>query len=47
MKAKVDSAFKPPPQPPSSRRNILLLIGGLVLAGVAAGYSWLRGLPKD
>lgn len=30
-----------------SKRNIYLLLGGLVVAGIAAGWNWLRGLPKD
>ena len=30
-----------------SKRNIYLILGGLVVAGIAAGWNWLRGLPKD
>jgi hypothetical protein len=30
-----------------SKRGIWLILGGLVLTGVAAGWSWLRRLPKD
>jgi hypothetical protein len=32
---------------PGSKRGIFLLLGGLVVAGIAAGWSWMRGLPKD
>ena len=37
------AAAKPLP----SKRGIFLLLGGLVVAGLAAGWSWMRGLPKD
>ncbi len=36
-----------PQQPATSKRGVLLILGGLIVAGIAAGYSWLRGLPKD
>jgi hypothetical protein len=32
---------------PGSKRGIFLLLGGLVVAGIAAGWNWMRGLPKD
>ena len=32
---------------PGSKRGIFLLLGGLVVAGIAAGWSWMKGLPKD
>lgn len=31
----------------SSKRGVFLLLAGLVVAGIAAGYNWARGLPKD
>lgn len=30
-----------------SKRGIFLLLGGLVVAGIAAGWNWMRDLPKD
>lgn len=30
-----------------SKRGIYLLVGGLVVAGIAAAWNWLRDLPKD
>ncbi|MBN1319864.1 MAG: hypothetical protein JXA87_03390 [Thermoleophilia bacterium] len=32
---------------PRSKRGVFLLLAGLVVAGIAAGYNWARGLPKD
>jgi hypothetical protein len=32
---------------PGSKRSIILILAGLVVTGVAAGWSWLRKLPKD
>ncbi|MBN1630316.1 MAG: hypothetical protein JW990_11160 [Thermoleophilia bacterium] len=32
---------------PPSKRGIAWLLVGLVAAGVAVGYNWLKGLPKD
>ncbi len=29
-----------------SKRGIFLILAGLVVTGLVAGYSWLRGLPK-
>lgn len=29
-----------------SKRGVFLILAGLVVTGLAAGYSWLRGLPK-
>lgn len=41
------SGRPPAPQAPASRRSVFFILGGLVVVGLAAGYSWLRGLPKD
>lgn len=30
-----------------SRRGVFLLLAGLVVTGIAAGYNWVRSLPKD
>jgi hypothetical protein len=30
-----------------SKRGIFWILGGLVVTGIAAGYRWLKGLPKD
>lgn len=30
-----------------SKRGIILILAGLVLAGIVAGYNWVRSLPKD
>ena len=30
-----------------SKKGITLILAGLVLAGIAAGYNWVRSLPKD
>ena len=32
---------------PRSKRGIFLLLGGLVVAGIVAGWNWMRGLPKN
>jgi len=37
----------PAAKTPGSKRGIFLLLGGLVVAGIAAGWSWMKGLPKD
>jgi hypothetical protein len=29
-----------------SKRGVFLILAGLVVTGIVAGYSWLRGLPK-
>lgn len=29
-----------------SKRGVYLILAGLVVTGLVAGYSWLRGLPK-
>ena len=29
-----------------SKRGVFLILAGLVVTGLVAGYSWLRGLPK-
>jgi len=29
------------------KRSVYLVLGGLVVAGIAAGLKWMRGLPKD
>lgn len=29
-----------------SKRGIILILAGLVVTGVAAGYHWLKDLPK-
>jgi hypothetical protein len=36
-----------PERATGSRRSVFLILGGLIVVGLAAGYSWLRGLPKD
>jgi hypothetical protein len=30
-----------------SKRGIFWILAGLVATGVAAGYGWLKGLPRD
>lgn len=30
-----------------SKRGVFFLLAGLVVTGIAAGYKWVRGLPKD
>jgi hypothetical protein len=30
-----------------SKRGIVWILAGLLVTGVAAGWSWLRRLPKD
>jgi hypothetical protein len=35
------------PQGAGRRRGIFCILAALVLTGLVAGYSWLRGLPKD
>jgi hypothetical protein len=37
----------PAAKTPGSKRGIFLLLGGLVVAGIAAGWSWMKGRPKD
>lgn len=38
----------PRPEPQTrSRRSIYWILGGLVIAGILAGYNWLRSLPRD
>jgi hypothetical protein len=34
-------------QKAGSKRGIWLILGGLVVTGAAAGWSWLRRLPRD
>jgi hypothetical protein len=29
-----------------SKRGVYVILAGLVVTGLVAGYSWLRGLPK-
>jgi hypothetical protein len=29
-----------------SKRGVFLILAGLVVTGLVAGYSWLRGLPN-
>ena len=31
----------------SGKRGIVLILAGIVVTGIIAGYSWLKGLPKD
>jgi len=31
----------------TSKKSVYLILAGLVVTGVAAGWSWLRRLPKD
>jgi hypothetical protein len=35
-----------PEEQPNSKWRIFLILAGLVMVGVAAGYKWLRGLPR-
>ncbi len=30
-----------------SKRGVILILAGLAVTGIAAGWSWLRRLPKD
>ncbi len=30
-----------------SKRGIILILAGLAITGIAAGWDWLRKLPKD
>jgi hypothetical protein len=30
-----------------SKKGVLLILAGLVVTGLAAGYGWMRRLPKD
>ena len=30
-----------------SRKSIYWILAGLVIAGILAGYNWLRSLPRD
>lgn len=31
----------------TSKKSVYWIMAGLVVTGVAAGWSWLRGLPRD
>jgi hypothetical protein len=35
------------PQNDGRRRGVFWILAALVMTGLVAGYSWLRGLPKD
>jgi len=34
-------------KPPSSKRGVFWILAGLVVTGIAAGYKWLKDLPRD
>jgi hypothetical protein len=36
-----------PEQKAGSTRSVYWILGGLVIAGILAGYNWLRQLPRD
>jgi hypothetical protein len=38
---------KPRPARTPGKRGIFWILAGLVATGLAAGYSWWKGLPKD
>jgi phage terminase large subunit-like protein len=35
-----------PEEQPNSKWRIFLILVGIVMVGVAAGYRWLRDLPR-
>ena len=43
----IDTAVDAEAGKAGSKRTVLFILAGVVVTGLAAGYSWIRKLPKD